>query len=394
MYILKTLIKNGLICEPSGISSDRDLLYEDGRIICIAPSGSVPGPFGEIIDAAGAYVTPGFIDLHVHGGGGRDFMEPDPAGILTAARAHLEHGTTTLLPTSCTSANEELFAMFAAFREARKLPNDGAELYGIHLEGPYLNPKMKGAMLEELITLPLAEFYLPVLEKGCDIIKRWTVAPELAGAFEFASLLASKGMLVSAGHTAADPDTIYRAADHGFSLATHLFNAMTSMHKEGIFRRAGAAEGALLCGGYDVEIVADGVHLPKELLLLVYRLKGSGRTALITDSASVAGMPLSESGRAILASRTVLVENGVAVLEDRSAIAGSIATTDVLLKTAVSAGIPLYEAITMLTATPAHIAGMKHKGRLASNMDADILLVSDKLDIINVIKSGRRVYGA
>ena len=343
-------------------------------------------------DLSGLSAAPGFIDIHLHGGGGHDFMEPDPASILKAARAHLEHGTTSILPTSCTSSNESLFRMFDATRRALSLPNDGARIMGIHLEGPYLSPVMKGAMREELLTDPLPEYYEPVLERGGDLIVRWTAAPERAGALDFGDLLAKRGIVVSAGHTTASPALMREAAKHGFTLATHLYNAMTAMHKEGIFRVSGAAEGALSSDAFDVEVVADGIHQPLEILNIAWRVKGSGKMCLITDATAIAGAPIPADGKSVLAERDVLIEDGVAKLADRSAIAGSVATGDVLLRKGAEAGIPLPEVVRMLTATPARIARLPDVGVIREGAFADFVFFDGSLSVKKVVKGGRTVY--
>ena len=357
-------------------------------------------------DLSGLSAAPGFIDIHLHGGGGHDFMEPDPSSILKAARAHLEHGTTSILPTSCTSTNESLFRMFDAYRSALAMPQDGARLMGIHLEGPYLSPVMKGAMLEELLTIynspslqrdlraahRIEGMLLHLLVSGADLISRWTVAPERAGALSFGDLLANRGIVVSAGHTTASPALMREAASHGFTLATHLYNAMTAMHKEGIFRLSGAAEGALSSDAFDVEVVADGIHQPLEILNIAWRVKGSGKMCLITDATAIAGAPVPSDGKSILAEREVLIEDGVAKLADRSAIAGSIATGDVLLRKGAEAGIPLPEVVRMLTATPARIAHLSDVGVIREGALADIVFFDDSLSVKRVVKGGRTVF--
>jgi len=182
------------------------------------------------------------------------------------------------------------------------------------------------------------------------------------------------------------------AADHGFTLATHLYNAMTAMHKEGIFRLSGAAEGALSDERYDVEVVADGIHQPLEILNIAWRIKGSGKMALITDSTAIAGCPVPADKRSILAERAVWIEDGVAKLEDRSAIAGSIATGDVLLKKGLAAGIPLPDVITMLTATPARMLGRADLGRIAPKAIADLVVWNQDFGVHSVYLGGKKVF--
>lgn len=387
---MKKLYTNTTLALPNSLLEGASILVEDGRIKafgrCEAPTDC------QTEDLGGKLMTPGFIDLHVHGGAGIDFMQNDPAGICAAARAHLEHGTTTLLPTSCSSTNEALFEMFAGYRKANAANKDGARLYGIHLEGPYLSVKMKGAMEEHLLTDALPEYYMPVLEAGGDIISRWTIAPERQGALELASLLQKRGILVSAGHTTASPALLQEAAKYGFTLGTHLYNAMTAMHKEGIFRLSGAAEGLLSNEAYDVEVVADGIHQPLEILNIAWRVKGSDRMALITDGTAVSGCPVPESGKSILASREVWIEDGIAKLLDRSAIAGSIATGDILLQKGLAAGIPLVDVVKMLTATPARMIGSTELGRIQEGYLADLCVWDEKNSVAMVLKDGREVY--
>lgn len=386
---MKKIFKNAKLITPQGILENAHVLVEDGKILSYGTGETaeeIPA-----VDLGGKYLAPGFIDIHVHGGGGYDFMEDKPEAILEAAKAHIENGTTTLLPTSCTSSNESLFKMFDNYRKAKESQSDGARLWGIHLEGPYLSVKMKGAMQEHLLTDALPEYYEPVLERGGDLIARWTIAPERKGAFELAEILHKRGIVVSAGHTTADPALMREAATHGFTLATHLYNAMTAMHKEGIFRLSGAAEGALSSDAYDVEVVADGIHQPLEIINIAWRVKGEDRMALITDGTAVSACPVPPSGKSILAEREVWIEDGVAKLIDRSAIAGSIATGNVLLKKAVAAGIPLKSAVNMLTATPARIIGADKLGRIEKGAFADLVALDDELNVVNVYKEGRQV---
>lgn len=386
---MKTIYKNARLITPAGIVENAHVLIENG-LIAGWGTGDVTDQW-ETHDLGGKYLAPGFIDIHVHGGGGYDFMEDKPEAITEAAKAHIAHGTTTLLPTSCTSSNESLFVMFDRYRKAKETLSDGARLWGIHLEGPYLNVKMKGAMQEHLLTDALPQYYEPVLERGGDLIARWTIAPEREGAFALGELLAKRGIVVSAGHTTASPALMREAAGHGFTLATHIYNAMTAMHKEGIFRLSGAAEGALASDAYDIEVVADGIHQPLEILNIAWRVKGEGRMALITDGTAISGCPVPPSGRSILAEREVLIEDGVAKLADRSAIAGSIATGDVLLKKAVAAGIPLTAAVTMLTAAPARIIGADKLGKIEKGALADLVVLDDELSVVSVLKEGRAV---
>jgi len=226
-------------------------------------------------------------------------------------------------------------------------------------------------------------------------ISRWSAAPELKGALEFGRYLRSKGVLVALAHTDAIYEEVANAFDIGYTLATHLYSGMSGVTRRNAYRYAGVIESAYIIDEMDVEIIADGIHLPPPLLKLVYKIKGSGRTALITDAMRAAGMP---EGESVLGSiqngLKVIVENGVAKLPDRSSFAGSVATADRCIRTMIQmAGIPLHEAVQMMTATPARILGLTHKkGSLTKGLDADLVLFDDNITIEMTIVNGRIIY--
>lgn len=380
-----TQIINGHIFTPGGWVDGGSVLIEDTRIKSILNHSNVIENVDKVIDAKGAHVLPGGIDIHVHGGGGRDFMECTEDAFVTAVEAHRRHGTTSIFPTLSSSTVPMIREALATGEKLMADPMSG--VLGVHLEGPYFNPAMAGGQLPENIKVPKPEEYKPIVEDFTSL-KRWDAAPELPGADEFASYLKTKGILASLGHTAARQDDVERGYKAGFTHATHFYNAMTGNHKEGPYKYEGTVEAVYLNDGITVEMIADGIHVPPAILRLIYKLKGVERTALITDALACAA---SDSQTAF--DPRVVIENGVCMLADRSAIAGSIATMDRLIKTAVTkAGIPLADVARMASETPARIMGVyDRKGSLAYGKDADIMMFDKDLNLTGVIQMGREI---
>jgi len=345
------------------------------------------------IDAGGNYVAPGFIDMHVHGGGGYDFMDGTVEAFLGVAALHARYGTTAMLPTTLTCPVEKLFRLFDLYAEACRLNVAGARFLGWHLEGPYLSMAQRGAQDARYIRLPRPEEYRAILARSPDI-RRWSAAPELEGALALGRELRERGILAAFAHTDALYEETLAAFHNGYTLATHLYSCMNGVTRRNGERRAGAIECAYLTEEMDVEIIADRVHVPDELVRLVYRLKGTEHTALVTDAMRAAGMP---EGESILGSLEdglpVVVKDGVARLPDGSGFAGSVATADRLIRAVAGAGIPLEDAVRMMTATPARILGMTgRKGVLAAGADADIILFNDQINVRLTMIGGRIVH--
>ncbi len=382
---MTTQIINGHILTPGGWIEGGSVLIEDTRIKNIFNHSKPIAGVDKIIDAHGAHVLPGGIDIHVHGGGGRDFMECTEDAFVTAVAAHRRHGTTAIFPTLSSSTVPMIREAAETCQRLMEDPMSG--VMGLHLEGPYFNLKMAGGQLPENIKVPTPEEYKPIIEDFTSI-KRWDAAPELPGAEEFATYLCSKGILASLGHTAARATDVERGYKAGFTHATHFYNAMTGNHKEGPYKYEGTVEAVYLNDGITVEMIADGIHVPPTILRLIYKQKGVERTALITDALACAA---SDSQTAF--DPRVVIENGVCMLADRSAIAGSIATMDRLVKTAVQkAGIPLADVARMASETPARIMGIyDRKGSLAHGKDADIMMFDADLNLTGVIQMGRVV---
>lgn len=387
---MDVLIKNGRVITPDGIIENGFVLMRGG-VIAEAGVGAPPQA-NEVCDAGGDYISPGFVDIHIHGGGGHDFMDATPQAFIGVAKTNLPYGTTTLYPTTVASPKEALFKVFDAFEKARADAEVGSVFAGLHLEGPYLNPEYKGAMDPRYVVKPDLKEFEEILEYSKHIA-RVTVAPELPDAMRLGRLLARRGIVASIGHTAAPPSVIAEAAKNGFTLATHLGNAMSGVKKSGAMRRAGVFESILINENINAEIIADGVHQPPEILKMAYMIKGAGRLALVTDALRVACQDISvgklgdnETGMRII------IEEGVAKLADGSALAGSIATCDRLVRVMIAAGVPFLDAVKMATETPAKVTKNQNIGAIKSGLAANIAVFDENIKVKKVFLAGKKVY--
>lgn len=388
-------IINGRIITPCRIIDGGTLLIS-GTTISEVSAGDIDAPDAEVIDACGKYISPGFIDIHVHGGGGHDFMDGTEDAFLKIAEIHARYGTTSMAPTTLTCKKEDLLKSLDLYALAHQKNTMGAQFIGMHLEGPYFALSQSGAQDPRYIRNPDVEEYKEVLAHS-DVVKRWSAAPELNGAIEFGRYLKSKGVLAAIAHTDAIYEEVVEAFENGYTLATHFYSAMSGVTRRNTFRYAGVIESAYLIDSMDVEIIADGIHLPPPLLKLVYKIKGPDRIALITDAMRAAGMP---EGDSVLGNKDtglkVLVEDGVAKMPDRSSFAGSVATADRLVRTMITmADVPIVEAIRMISKTPATIMGVAdRKGSLVAGKDADVVIFDEHINIQMTMVNGRVVYNA
>ena len=390
---MKIYIINGTIVT-GGESFTGNVVLNEGTIEYVGRDLPTVQDDAEIIDAKGCYVAPGFIDMHTHGAGGADFMDGTVEAYLTAARMHAIHGTTLLYPTTLTSTNEMLYGSFETYNKAAELNTDGAQFGGMHLEGPYFSPMFAGAQDPRYLRNPRPEEYLEILDK-CPNLARWSFAPELEGSEEFAAELRKRGIVASIGHTNAtfgECDAAYKA---GANLMTHFYSCMSTVSRRNAFRYAGTIEYGYIQDGMDVEIIADGIHVPQDLLHLLLKIKGVERICLVTDSMRAAGMPEGPSILGGLADgQECIVENGVAKLLDRSGFAGSVCTADRLVRTMITiGGCSLEQAVQMASSNPARVMGVAdRKGSLEVGKDADIVIFDDNVDVFTTIVTGRKVY--
>ncbi len=379
----RLIIKNG-DCVFEDRVETADLLIENGKITDI---GRFDIDGAEVYGAEGCYVLPGFVEIHTHGCGGYDFGDLTKEAFSEAAKCYKAHGATTVLPTTVSCSDEDLIRLFGLFREVR---DEAPITYGgLHLEGPYLSMEMKGAQNPAFVRTPDKES-VKRLSDNADIIRMITAAPEIEGVEFLAEEMNKAGVVLSAGHSAATAEDIMKAFGMGFKHVTHMYCATTSNRKIGQTVYSGIVEAAYLLDGMYIELIGDGRHIPKETMQLALKVKGADHINLTTDSMRAAGTDLKESYLgAISPDNRVIIEEGVAKLPDRSSYAGSIATSDMMLKNAVlNFGIPLISAVTMLSLTPAIVAGLDGtKGSIKKGKDADILITDKEFNILKVFTS-------
>lgn len=390
---MNTLLLRDARLVQDGCITPCDILIRGQNVESILPARS--GAAADCVrDLGGLYVSAGFIDIHVHGGGGHDFMDGTPEAYHGASALHLQHGTTAMLPTTLAASADELLRAFSVFEQCRDAFPDGAKLLGLHIEGPYVAPSQAGAQDPKYIRNPDPAEYNMLLD-ACPHILRWTVAPELPGAMEFGRELKRRGILPCIGHSEADSDTVLEAMRCGYSHITHLYSATSTIVRVAGFRHAGIIESAYLYDGLTSEIIADGCHLPAPLLQLAYRHIGPRRLVLVTDAMRAAGQT---GGESILGSlengQRVILEDGVAKMPDRTAFAGSICTADRLVRTMVTmAGASLPDAVQMITETPARLLGLDDRfGRVEPGRAADLAVFDHTIRIAMVLRDGAVRY--
>lgn len=389
---MKTLFINARIITPYRILPPGWSLEVTGGKIAMLTDGPIDAEHfpGEVIDAEGCYLSPGFIDMHTHGAGGHDFMDGTLEAILAACRTHMHYGTTSIVPTTLSSQRDELVRNLTLIDEAAKITDHMPNILGSHLEGPYFSPAQYGAQDMRYLKNPNPKEYLPILERFPRILK-WTLAPELDGAMEMGRILREKGVIASIGHSDATEDVVEIAIYNGYTMVTHLYNATSRLTRKNALMYLGVAESALVYDELTAEIIADGCHLPPSLLKLIYKCKGPRRLCLVTDSMRAAGTECTES---ILGSlkdgQTVEIADGVAFMPGRRSFGGSIATADRLVRTMYrKAGIPLEQAVEMMTVTPARMLNvLDYKGVIEIGKDADLILFDEDVRIKMVMVGG------
>ncbi len=397
---MKLVVKNGALLAPEPLPRGFGLVLDHGRIegVCAGEAlETAAKSVDRVIDATGLFVSPGFVDIHLHGGGGFDFMDGTAAAYLGAAAFHARHGTTSLVPTTLSGEDGELTMSLDAFVEAKRQNAHGAELLGLHLEGPYFAMEQRGAQDPAYIKNPTSAHYLPILDRYQDIL-RWSAAPELDGALAFGDELTRRGILPAIGHSDAFYEDVVAAERHGFSHVTHLYSGMSSLRRVNAYRRLGVVESAFLMDELTVEMIADGKHLPPELLRLIVKCKPIGQISLITDCIRCAGV--TDESELLIGSRAhgqpVVVEDGVAKMPDRSCFAGSVCTTDRCVRTMTQlAGVSLSDAVRMMTQSPAErMSVSSRKGMLKAGMDADVCIFDENIDMQYVVCRGEVILDA
>jgi N-acetylglucosamine-6-phosphate deacetylase len=351
--------------------------FAGGRVLARG-TGTPPAQVGEVVDAAGRVLTPGFVDIHMHGGGGTDTSE-GPAALPDLLAAHRAHGTTR---TVLSLVSAPVPAIVAALEALAPIVHADPLLLGVHLEGPFLSPDAKGAHDPSALTVPTSADVAALLAAARGTLAQVTIAPERDGALAAVAAFVDGGVRVAVGHTTADLATAGAAFDAGASLLTHTFNAMPVL----AHREPGPIGAALERPGVVLELIADGLHVHPIVVAALFRM-APGRVALITDAMAAAGFG---DGEYRLGSLDVVVQGGAARLASGS-LAGSTLTLDAAIRTAVAAGVPLEDAVLAATGTPARAIGRPDLGTLEVGSPADAVLLSDALEVDAVWAAGRRL---
>ncbi len=382
------IFTNARLIFPDGIRDGLEIIVEEGRIAGLRPSSPGPGRAKrDVIDLDGNYLAPGFIDLHVHGALGRDTMEASAEAFRTICDFHASGGTTSLLLTTTTAELEKIISVLRAVED---WASDIPAIRGVHVEGPFISIIKAGAQQTEFIQDPSPVAVQELIEHA-NIIKRITLAPELPGALEAITAFHRHGINVSCGHSDAWDHDARSAFEHGMRSVTHTFNCMSSARRRGACRVAGLLEFALSEPKISCELIADGRHVSPTLMKMLYRVKGPNGICLVTDATPGAG--LADGSQFSLSGRRCVVENGVCLLADGSALAGSAARMIDLVRIMVrEVYIPLHEAVAMATQNPACAIGLQTKGRLSIGTDADFVVLSPELEVQQTFGYGEEIW--
>ena len=379
------IFTNAPLIFPDGIRYGLEIETRDGKIEEIRQQTETRG--NGVIDLGGNYLAPGFVDLHVHGAVGHDTMEGSKEAFAAICDYHASGGTTSLLLTTTTAPIAEIVRVLQDIEASVGII---PQILGAHVEGPFISKSRPGAQREEFICEPRSDLVDQLLEQAGPI-KQMTLAPEVTGALDLIQKLRARGIRVSGGHSDAWDEEARAAFAHGMHQVTHTFNCMSTMRRRGRNRVAGLLEFAMSEPGIMCELIADGHHVSPTLVQMLYRAKGVAGIILVTDATAGAGLP---EGRSFaLYGKDCVVADGVCMLADKSALAGSASRMIDLVRTMVQIGVPLQETVRMATENPARAIGVDHrKGRLAAGMDADLIVLSPSLEIRQTFLGGRSVY--
>ncbi len=402
----KTLVfKNAKIITPTKVIDNGILVTNNGKISNIGSKNKIKIPeSAKIINLAGKYLAPGFIDIHLHGGGGADTMDATQDAIEKISVAHAKGGATSIVLTTTSAPLNEIIKALKVIELAKKRILPGAQLLGAHIEGPYFSMKQKGAQNPKYLKSPKPEEYLRILDEY-NCILRVSAAPELEGGLELGRELKKRGIVASIAHTNATYQDILAAVDAGYTHVTHMYSGMSGLKRINAYRISGVIESTLLINELTTEVIADGHHLPPSLMKLIIKAKGLDKVSVITDAMSAAGLgpgKYSVGGLNAIVEANVAEEfeipeeegNYVAKLLTRDAFAGSVATIGRCVRNMVKfVGLSVQDAVKMATVNPAKVIGVYNKkGSLMKGKDADILILDESMNVVMTVVGGRIVY--
>ncbi|HZJ75729.1 MAG TPA: N-acetylglucosamine-6-phosphate deacetylase [Clostridia bacterium] len=382
-----TVFKNAKIVYPDRIR-DGIVVVANGKITGIHKRfDAVNG--ADVVDCKGNYLSPGFVDIHVHGGGGKSAMSEDYLDVISMCEAHLNFGTTSILPTTLAAPFEDIKRAVLTIKKASEASKN-SNILGVHLEGPYLSKEFKGAQSEEDILSPLTTNPDELFELW-DGIRLVGAAPEIDGGLSLGEKIVKHGAVASIAHSGASYEIVEEAVNHGYSDVTHIYSACSMCFKVKLFRVGGVVEAGLSIDALTTQAIADLRHLPAGLLKLIYKCKGADKMILITDALEFAATDMEEG--AIFEQKngvSVVYEDGVMKLADRSSLAGSVATSSSLVRNVYkSADVPLYDAVRAASLTPASRVGYgDRKGKIQIGYDADLVIFDEDINIKAVMTNG------
>jgi len=392
----KSAIVGGEVHTPLRRIRDGLVVITDGQIEWVGSRGDYGDLAGrELIDAQDKLVAPGFIDIHVHGAAGSDFMDATLEDFDAICRHHATGGTTSLLATTASAPLKQIVAALETVREAMACPPQGAQVVGAHLEGPFFCQAKRGCHGAQWVRNPTYNECQKLLEYR-DVVKHITLTPEVEGGMEAVRAFAGAGITVSAGHTEATYDEMVAALDAGLSHATHIYVAMSTTIRRIPYRCGGCVEAVLLREELTTELIADGIHLMPELMKLVVKVKGVDRVCLVTDAMRGAGMPDGVYTFGPKDGTKAIVAHGYSLMADGASLASSLVTMGVCVRNAVELiGLTPQEAVTMATINPARVVKLQdRKGHLAPGKDADLVILDQDLSVVRTIVGGKTIYAA
>jgi N-acetylglucosamine-6-phosphate deacetylase len=380
---MRTFIVGGTLFTPLEELPDHALVIEDGTILAITSSTPEVAPGDRIVDAQGKTVTPGFIDLHVHGALGVDTMDATPESIHSMARYFAQHGVTSFLPTTISGPRDDVQQVVDLLANCPQTP-DGAQHLGVHIEGPYLNPAYAGAQPPKHLRHPDPAEFQAWLDT--DTVRLVTIAPELEGALDFIDMAVPTGVEFALGHSGASYEQVIEAADHGLRQGSHTFNGMLGLHH----RAPGTVGGVLADERIYAQIVPDGIHVHPAVVKLLIRLKGIERTILVTDAIGATGLA---DGEYQFADLSIRIEKGISRTTN-GALAGSTLAMDSAVRNMMQfADLSLRQAVSMATYVPAEAMGwLDRRGVLKPGAQADIAILDEALNVVMTIVAGKVVH--